>query len=141
LPGKVPMGTAPLFAILLLLFTLLYALISAVTIEQWFLRIATMTVMLSIVWYIWMRMAKRNPSWALGTAGQSDAVFLVLAIGLFFGADFILGTVSGVLGSFGVHYSLGLIPGFPVFDPSGMVVMIVVILIILFGYTAARAFL
>lgn len=135
---SVPLGTGPFFAIMLFLFTLLYALLSAESLQQWFLQFAVTGVGLALIYFVWRAFARRNPTWRMGTSGQAEAVFLIIAVFLFLGASGIIGWINGLPGASSIGLSFTPLGG--VADQNGVLTIILIILLAYCTYEVVRGY-
>ncbi len=77
-------GLGPTLIILFLLVASLYALSLGLSLSELSARIAIVAVIVGIIYLVWHALAKRNPQFRMGAAGESTIILAVVAVALIF---------------------------------------------------------
>jgi hypothetical protein len=81
------MGLGPILIILFLLVASLYSVFLGRTLVQLGARVAIVAVIVGIMYLAWYELAKRNPQFRMGAAGESTIILVVVAVSLIFISD------------------------------------------------------
>lgn len=102
------MGIGPILIILFLLIASLYGISLGQTLTQLATRVAIVAVIVGILYLAWYELAKRNPTFRMGAAGESTIVLVVAAVGLIFVSDPLAKSVG-----------LAVVPNYPTLEMAG----------------------
>jgi hypothetical protein len=78
------MGLGPLLILVFLLVASLYAISQGLSLSELGARIGVVSVITGLIYLAWYELAKHNPQFAMGPAGESTIVLVVVAVALIF---------------------------------------------------------
>ena len=102
------MGLGPTLIILFLLIASLWAVYLGQGLAQLAARIAIVAVIVGIIYFVWLELAKRNPAFRMGAAGETTIILAVVAVALIF--------VSNPIAS---AAGLAVVPNYSLFQVTG----------------------